>query len=259
MIPNADATAYYRSVLDDKQARRLLDARPPVARMAHPTIAERMMTFSDLRAMVDRAELGIDVVLAAIPALVADPDPRLGRWALVAGQLPFSGLDDELYAASRAWLVHVLGPKARALGWQRRPHDSDDEHRLRQVVMSIVAREEPHLRGQAEKLADRWLVDRTGIADDMVDAVLSAAGRGNDPARFDRILAAAKAPRDRTEVKRLLVALAAFTDPALAKRALGLTLTTDFDLRESSAIIDRSLVQHETREIALAFLEQHID
>jgi hypothetical protein len=167
--------------------------------------------------------------------------------------------DDAQYRAGRAWLVRTVAPTAKALGWKRAPNDDDDRQRLRATALAITARDEPTLRAQAEKLADQWLADRTGVDDDMVDAMLAAASYAGDAARFDRVLAAAKAPRDRTEVQRLLVALGEFTDPALARRGLELTLTPQFDLRDSSSIITVSLGQHETRDIALAFLAEHID
>ena len=248
IVPNADANGYYRSELPAK-----------LVRADRMTVPEKMMAFSDLRAMVERGEGTLDVVLAAIPAMLADKDPRIGRWALVASDLRFDALDDRLYEASRAWIAKTVGPTARALGWKRARGDSDDRHKLRILALWWTARRDPALRAQAETLADRWLADRTGLDDDLVDAALSAAARGNDPARFDRVLAAAKAPRDRNEQQRLLAALAAFNDPKLEQRALALTLAHEFDLRDSIEIVKSALRGHETRDVAFAFVQQHLD
>ncbi|MBV8760434.1 MAG: M1 family metallopeptidase [Deltaproteobacteria bacterium] len=248
IVPNADAYGYYRSVVIGKQ--------PAVAKL---TVAEKMMAFSDLRAMVARGQADIDSVLAAIPVMIADKDPRIARWALTASDLQTRGFDDALFQASRAWNVKLIAPLARALGWKRAAGDDDERHKLRITALGWVARFDPTLRAQAEKLADKWLADRKGIDDDLVVAVLTAAAHGNDPARFDRLLAAAKAPRDRRDQQRLVFALAAFTDAKLVQRALDLTLGGDFDTRETVAIPLILISQRETRDQALAFLQQHID
>jgi aminopeptidase N len=86
IIPNADANGYYRSSVE----------RPAILpSVAKPTVAERMMMFSDLRATVDRLGVGMDVLVAVQldkgtrelveqlvlheRAVVLDPCPYLGR------------------------------------------------------------------------------------------------------------------------------------------------------------------------------------
>jgi hypothetical protein len=218
-----------------------------------------MMAIVDVRAMVDRGELSIDQSLALVPAILGDPDPAVARWAGSAAAFRADALPDALYHQAEAWWLKVYGPPAHALTWHRAQADSDDRHDLRRAVLSVVGSRDPALRAEAEKLADTWLADRSGIADDLVDQVLAAAARHGGAARFDRILAAAKAPRDRTEVGRLLRALAEFDDPALAHRALDLVLGHDFDLRESIAILEIELSRRETRDQALAFATEHLD
>ncbi len=248
IVPNADANGYYRSVVVPKQSAG-----------AKLSVPEKMMAFSDLRAMVERGQGEIDAVLAAVPAMLADKDPRIARWALAASDVRFGALDEPLYQASKRWVVRTVGPTARALGWKRAKGDDDDRQKLRIAALRWVARDDAALRAQADKLTDKWLADRTGIDDDLVDTALAAAARGNDPARFDRILAAAKAPRDRHEQQRLLGTLAAFTDPKLEQRALELTLSSAFDLRDSLSIVMGALWQHETQDAAFAFLQAHLD
>src|SRR3569623_1844054 len=99
----------------------------------------------------------------------------------------------------------------------------------------------------------------TGSSDDLVDTARAAAAHGNDPARFERVLAAAKSPRDRNEQQRLLGALGTFTDPKLAQRALDLTQSPAFDLRDSIRILYMEMWQHETRPVAFAFIQAHLD
>jgi aminopeptidase N len=259
VIPNAGANGYQRSAIDPKVAAALFDPHSPVAKVAQPTAAEKMMVITDVRAMVNRGELTIDQSLALAPAILADPDPSVARWAVDAAAFRWDALSDELYQLATAWRVKMYGPRARALGWHRAATDSDDLEDLRRTMMRQIGDRDPTLRAEAEKLVDRWLADRTGLPDDLVDPALAAAARHGDAARFDRILAAARAPRDRAEVARLLPALGLFDDPALARRGLEVVLGHDFDLRESSAILKTELGHRETRDLAVAFATEHLD
>jgi aminopeptidase N len=259
LILNADGVGYYRSGVDPAMARALLTPSTAIARAAAPTPAERMMLVEDLRASVARGELAIDRLLDLVPVIAGDPDPRVARSAVDAAAIPWAGLDDPTYRAARAWLHRALAARAKQLSWLRGASDSEELHELRQAIVPLIARDDPALTAQATLLADRWLDDRTGIADDLALAALTAAARHGDAARFDRYLAASRAARDRNEHARLLSALGAFTDPALANRGLALVLGHDLDLRESVNILYGVLGKRETRDLALAFLGEHLD
>jgi len=259
LIVNADAVGYYRSTVDPAIARALFTPSSPIAKSAKPTPAERIMLVEDLRAMVLRDELEIDKLLALTPLIAADPDDKVARSALVAADLPLSGLPDPMYRAARQWYQKTFRARAGRLGWQRGTGDSEERQDLRRSLVPMVASDDPALAATAAKLADHWLADRTGIADDLVGPALAVAARHGDGARFERILAAARAARDRTEHGRLLGALGAFTDPAIASKALALVLAPDLDLRETVGIVHGVLAQRETRDLGIAFVTEHLD
>jgi aminopeptidase N len=259
MILNADAVGYYRSAVDPAIARALLTPGSAIARAAKPTPPERMMLIEDLRAAVERDELELDKLLALVPVIAADPDDKVARSALAAATLPTAGLDDALYLAARRWSYHTFAPRARQLGWQRAAADSEERHELRQMLVPLVAVDDPALSAQAARLADQWLADRTGIADDLADDVLAVAAHRGDAGRFERYLAAAGAARDRTEQARLLASLGSFTDPAVAARALALVLGHELDLRDTLGVVLGVLAHRETRELGLGFLTAHVD
>jgi aminopeptidase N len=258
LVPNRDARGYYRSALDTKLVQPLFDTRSPLYGQAKPTPVEKMMTVADLRSAVNRGELPIDQLLALAPRVVHDSDPLVARTAVIATSFPADALDDNLYQLARGWLDRLYGPSARRLRWQRLSGDSDEKHQLRIQLLPRVARHDSRLGLEAERLADRWLKERKGLPDDLVDAALAvAAYRGKAPL-FDRYLDAAKVAKDRTEQARLLGALGGFIDPVLAKRALELVLGTQFDLRDTRGIFFRMIYQRETRDLALDFVEKHI-
>jgi len=258
ILPNAGAYGYYRSRLDPAMAISLLDPTSTIAKRARPESAERRMLVEDLAAMVARGELPVDRALGLVAKLVRDPDPRLAARANFV-DLHTAGLPDELDQRIRAWQVATFGPLARELGWQRAKTDSDDRQLLRTIALATVASFDPVIRAQAEKLADRWIADRSGLADDLVPVALAAAAYKGDAARFDRYLASARAARDTDERQRILVQLGAFTLEPLAARARDLIVGHDFDLRDSVGILTAQLGRRELRDGALRWLEAHLD
>ena len=256
---NADANGYYRSTVDPAIAKALLTPTSAIAKAAKPSAAEKSMLVADLRAMVDRDELAFDQLLALTPLIAADPDERTAIHAIVAASFRSDILDDALYAKSRTFVVRTFGPRARKLGWARQKTDSDERHALRRRFVSAVADKDANLTKQAVALADRWLRDRTGVDDEMVEAVLRTAARDGDQARFDKVLDAVKHARDRTEQQRLIRTLGEFRDPALAARALGRVRGTAGDVRAALRRLYAVGVRPAHQEVGLAFVTKHID
>jgi alanyl aminopeptidase len=249
--PNDDGVGYYRSKVDVALVKHEL------ARGSSPS--EKMMAVADLRAGVDRGDLAIDKVLEIAPLVVADPDERVAQYAVDAASFNANVLDEPLYKAAIRYIERVFGPLAHRLGWIRSKNDSDDKNHLRRTVLAMTAVWDDSLRAQAEKLADKWVADHTGLDNDLVDIALYVAAYRGDAARFDRYLAAAKAATDRQLQQRILRTLGGFRDPALAKRALDLVLDGGFDLRDSLGIIYGVVYSRENRELGWTWVKDHLD
>jgi aminopeptidase N len=259
VLLNADAAGYYRSVVDPRTARALLTPTSPIARVARPTAAEKMMLIADLSAMVERDELPLDQLLELAPLVAADPDEQLALWAFTAAGFRADALDDALYAKARRYHLRTFGPIARRLGWTRGKDDSDERHELRRAVVPMIADQDAALAKQGIALAETWLADRNGLHPDLVGGALHTAAARRDRARFAQLLAASKRARDRPEQQRILSALGAFRDPALAKQALELVRGTELDLRDSQRILYPVLFRRETRALGLEFVAANID
>jgi aminopeptidase N len=259
IITNANANGYYRSAVDPAMTKALLTPASAIAKTAKPTPAERMMLVADLRAAADRGELGVEQVLALVPVIAADPDDRVARYAFEAASFRADALDDALYGKTRRFFLKSFGPRARQLGWTKELFDTDARHDLRRAFVPVVANLDPVLGKQAEALADTWLANKSGIADDLVGPVLAVAtSRGGLP-RYEQLLAASKQARDRSELQRLIGALGGFRDPALVTRALELVRSKDIDLRDSLSIVYRVMFQRETRRLGFEFVQRNID
>ena len=93
----------------------------------------------------------------------------------------------------------------------------------------------------------------------MLSTVLTAAARHGDAELYTALLAEAKRSKDRRERGRILAALGAFRDPSVQKLALQVTLSPDFDARESIAVLREAASDRVTREAAWAFLKANFD
>ncbi len=259
---NRGAYGYYRSVYTAAEAKALL-AAPKKKSKAKPwlTSVERRMIVTDVRAGVDRAEIPVEDALGLVSALAADADMKVAATGLsLLSLVEVRALDDDRYAQLRRFVVKALGPLANKLGWTRGTKDTDEIHALRlRVVPWVAVAGDAKLAKQGTKLARQWLADRKSVPDDIADAALDVAAATGDAALFDDVLAAARASTDHREQGRLLGALAGFRDPSLAEQALGVVISGEFDLRETSRIVYGILATRETREVAWKFVSDNID
>ena len=253
---NADGAGYYHVRYHGALLDRLLDAGRAL------TLPERVTALVDLSALVESGELPLGKALERVPALAREPD----RYLTTATLGFISGLNDRLVPKplrpNRARFVRkVLGERARALGWASPPGEADDRRLLRPQLLRLATQvgEDPALIATAKKLADAWLTDRHAIDPDLVELALSVAAQFGDRAFFDRLHAAAKTEKERRDRNQLLGAMAGFRDPAIAKDAMALALGDEFDIRESISLVFGASRNDETRELAYAFVKEHLD
>jgi cytosol alanyl aminopeptidase len=172
--------------------------------------------------------------------------------------------DTQQAAWAQRWQA-LFGARARALGWQPTPGESDDDRLLRNHLLPAVAvyGQDEALRDEAHQRAQAWLADRSTLAPDLRGAVLNTAARAGkapagDRALFDALLAALRQGSDRQERKDLLSALGSFRAPVLADRALQLLLDPDIDIRDSYWPLLRAQTDATAlRAQALAFVARH--
>jgi len=128
-------------------------------------------------------------------------------------------------------------------------------------VVSLVANvaEDPELIEQARKLASAWLVDRKAVDPDMVGVVLNTAAHQGDRMLFDAYRAAAKKEKEERTRGQLLDAMGAFRDPEIAKVAMPIVLTDEFDSRESLDILFGVSQYRKTRDLAYDFVKNNFD
>jgi len=254
---NAGADGYYRVLYHGDLLGDLLknDARA----LALP---EKVALIGDISALTGNGKIPLGQALALAPGLARDPARQVvDKTMQITKGLQDNLVSPDLLPQYHRYLEDLYGSRARALGWKDRPGESDDDRLLRPSVESTVANqaEDPEFIAQAKTLALAWLDDRKAVDRDMVGSVIMAAARHGDQALFDRLRAAAKQEKDEDILNTLLFALGSFPDPEIAKKALPMVLTDEFDSRQSLDILFGVAQSQKTRDLAYDFVKQNWD
>ena len=256
LLPNAGEAGYYRVDLDADHVARLLHPATPL------TLSERVGVLGDASAAVAAGTLDAAVVLDRLAPLVALDDPLVtGETVGVVGGLDAHLVPDNLRPQYVRMVQKLYGGAATRLGLSAIPGEPEEERLLRPKVVSLVGdtAKDVGIVAAAAPLADRWLTDRTGVDNDMVDTVLGLAARDGDRVLFDRLVAAARTETDRERRGHLLTALGQFRDPSLTVDALDLALSDSFNVRETFGLVYGTLTHRETQEVAWTWVEGHVD
>ena len=256
LVANDGGYGYYRVQYPQDQLSELL------GRSARKlTLEERVALFSDLVALAGAGEVTLDNLLGYIPSLVKDGNPHLLFRSLAilgsAGRMMPRSLEDNF----ARYVRKVYGKRARALGWKKRPGDAPKEIEMRPLLLQLVAiaGKDKKLQDRARKMAREFLRDPKAIEPEMVGTVLTIAAHRGDRALFDAFLAAAREATDHSRRSLFLGMLGDFSDPALARRALALVASDEFDMRDTRSIVWSILGSRDTRELGWAFIEKHYD
>ncbi len=258
ILPNDGETGYYQVVYEgDLLKKALADGA------SHLTVAERVGVLGDVDALAGEGQVSAQVALALVPEFSKDPDWQVVQAAAnIAALLKGESVPPDLREKGARFIRQQFGAKALALGWTAKPADTDDTRLLRQKLVPFVAStgDERELTEQAEKLARKWLATHTGTDPEMLPSVLRIAAEFGNQDLFNSLRSAAIAERDHHIREVLLEALGSFRNPDLAKAALDLLLSKDFDARESFyPLLFGPLSFAATRDVPFEFVKQHLD
>jgi alanyl aminopeptidase len=256
--PNDGENGYYQ--VDYKNG--LLD-KVLAEQGAHLSLAERVGVLGNVDSLVNSGDLSPRVALALVSEFSHDPNREIVSAVTgIAEIVKHNAVPDQLREKGARFIREVFGKRALELGWTSKPDEGRDARLLRQQLVPFVAAagEQRELIDGAEQLARKWLSDRTAIAPDMIPDVLHVAAEFGNSELFDALHEAAIKERNQQQRERIIRALGAFRDPEIAGRALALTLTKEFDARESFyALLFGPLAYPETRELPFQFIQQNID
>jgi aminopeptidase N len=251
VMPKSKALGYYRVAYAPKDLDALLK------RGAGLGLAERVTVIEDARALVAADKLPIADLWGRLPELAKAAEPELLRAALV-GPLR-ARAPKGLEANDARFFDRAFGARAKAYGWRSKPGESPEQRLVRPLLLEAVAvrGENAALAAEAQRLALKWLAGERAVEPDMVEAVLATAAAHGDRKLFEKMRDEAKKTSDARRRADVLNALADFRDPAVARDVYALTLSDDFDIRESMRVLRNPPVQAEDAQ--WSFVKENFD
>jgi hypothetical protein len=220
VVVNAGGAGFYRVQYDEHGLRALAKTFETLDTL------EQFNLLSDAWASVVAGRTGLGDFLVVAEAVQGETDPDV--WAPVAGALRFLDhvVDDGTRSQLAAYTRALVGPAFAALGWHRRPHDSERLATLRGTLLGMLGTvgHDPDVRRQCCELHAAWLSDGEALDPDLTSAIVAVTAAAGGAAEFDAFLARHREPANPQEEVRYLYALAGFEQPALAERAFVLAL-----------------------------------
>ncbi len=257
VLPNDGGASYYRVRFEGNLLARVLQVGGKQL-----TLPERVGLLDDLAALTRDGRLPYAEVLPLIPGLAADPHREIvQRAAAIIERLRDHLIPASLRPSYAQFIRRVFGPRARKLGWTAKRGEDEDTLLLRPTLVGMVAYpgDDERLQREARQLARKWLSDHRAVEADVVHTVLNVAAKTGDRALFDDLHAAAQKEPDRRDRRWLLQAMGAFREPEIAKSALALALSDEFDPRETFWIVVTAVTAPETRDQAYQFIKENFN
>ncbi|MFI5268791.1 MAG: ERAP1-like C-terminal domain-containing protein, partial [Chloroflexota bacterium] len=252
-IVNAGQAGYYRTLYDA------------------PSFAKLSGSFKDLGAanqlglINDSAALGLAGYepLSDFMQLSQQTSPDLNTKVvsslvgeLHALALEYEGLPGE--AAFKAYARKVTAPVLARLGWDAKPGEDGNITLLRSDVLGAMGEfDDPDVIAEAHKRFAAYVKDQSSLSADLRRTVLGIVADHADPATWEEIHGLAKAAATNLEKRQLYVMLADAHDPALAMRALDLSLTDEVPATTRPAMLSASSGYHP--DMALDYYIAHQD
>jgi alanyl aminopeptidase len=256
VMPNEGSVGYYRM----HPQGALLDALLAHADSAL-TLPERVGLVNDINALVTAGDVKNAVALALVDKLAKDKS----RHIVDASVDVVAGIDEMVPAKLRPNYERLIKrlylARATELGWQSKKGEGDDTKQLRPVLLRLVAGKgrDKALIDEAGLLAQKWLDDHTAIEPEVAPVALDIAAENGDAKLFDRVHEAAKKATDRDERGKLLAMLGSFGDPKLVARAMAISITDEFELREGLGLLRGGFEHPQTREASYRFVVDNYD
>jgi aminopeptidase N len=220
---NAGQTGYFRSAYSPELWQGVVGAFDRL----NPE--DQLGLIYDSRALGEAGYAPMTDFLALAVTAQGASDPVVAR-ALVQ---ELAAIDD-LYkglpgqAAFRAFARACLAPAFARLGWDAKPGEADNEATLRRsLIVALGQFDDPAVIAEARRRFAAFLAAPDSLRGTARQTVLAIVSQHADAATWDQLHALAQTATDITDKTRLYRALGASQDPALADRALALSLTKD--------------------------------
>ena len=242
VMPNANAAGYYRFSLDKGELAAL------VKEVAKLSDAEQLAYADAIGASFQHGDLDAGQVLAALKPLTQSKTSQvftapLGRVSWIYHHVAKT---DAQRASITDWVKAAYLPKLEALGYQRKPGESEDDSLLRSTLAAALAFDYklPAVRaallrqGEAalKKKADGRL-DLAAANPDLLGDALGVAVQNQGKSAVDALIAELPQTSDPALRNGILGGLASVEDPALAEQVRDFAISKPVKVGEMASLL----------------------
>ena len=223
LVVNPGQVGYFRTLYS------MSAFAPLVRRLDRLEPADQLNLIQDGWALAQAGAARAGQFMTLADRLPASADPRVWSATLDAiSEIDRLYQDTPGQAAFRGWARRRLRPLMARVGWGGGPPSKDRFAVLRPALITAMAElEDPAVLGEAARRYAGFRRDPASLPAGLRGAVLGIAGRQADAAAFDALRLKARSAHDPQEQRQYLLALARAEDPAIAQRALDLSLSPE--------------------------------
>ncbi len=173
-------------------------------------------------------------------ARLAD-EPRLAVWQAVLDNLQTLdayAINRPERAALNQFIIKLVAPRMRKLGWVDQEADSAEERQLRYKLATAMARagDEGAIAFAKVKLQG-YLADPSSVTASALDFVMMSNGLHADVATYEALAALLAKTQNNEERRRYALAMSSARNPELAARTLALALDTALPTTITNSIV----------------------
>jgi alanyl aminopeptidase len=252
LLLNDAGAGYYRALYRGGMAPGAKDLSP----------VERVEIVGDAAALFQGGELPATHALRTAAEFANDPTREVVSATIrTVSETGDHLVPPDLKSNYERFVRKLYGPRAHELGWTPKPGESDDARLLRPELVQFAADDgaDPVLIAEAQRLASKWLEDRSGITPDVLTVVLETAAAHGDRALYDRMAAVLAKTTDPTDRRALFAGMAAFPDPSIVKSNFELLMKGEADPREATGLMFGALHDPRTRAVPFELVRDNYD
>jgi aminopeptidase N len=252
-IINAGQTGYFRTLYAPDAFAALAE------RFGDLDPADQIGLMDDSVALGLSGDAPISGYLQLVTTLPASADPLV--WRDIVDDLV--GLDSHFdpgpaQTAYRAWAVRRLAPALKAVGFDPKAGEADNEVVLRDALLAgLAGLGDQEVFEEARRRFEASGEDLARVPADTRAWMLASLTHSADAPLFDTLLAQARATRDPLEKEKLYEALANVRNDVLAARILDLALSDEIPSGLGPRLIQTVAAEHP--DIAWRFSLEHME
>ena len=255
VLGNAGGAGYYRVGYQPEAVRALAkDAETKL------TPAQRISLENDIWGSVRVGREPVGDYLAFAQGLQSDRNRAVLEDLL--GGLGYIGrhlVNDNDRAEYRTWLIQLLAPAMKDVGWEPKPGEPDEQKALRARLFNALGYDarDPQAMAEARKISDKALADPSSVDHELAGGAFAIAALNAGPDFYDKVMAGLKNPKSPEEYYMYFFTLPEFSDPKLLQRTLDYAISHDVRSQDALQLVTGVLANPAGQQLAWDFIRQH--